>query len=197
VCTAGTRLFVHRSIHDEVVDGIAEQSRALTLGETLDAATTMGPLISASHREKVLGHIDDGVSDGAHLVTGGAAVNRAGFFVEPTILTNTTASMAVMREEIFGPVLCVQAFDDDGLDDLVAKANDTVYGLSASVWTSNISTAHKMARRIKAGSVWINAHNFYDPALPFGGYKQSGWGREQGSEAIKTFTEVKSVCAVL
>jgi phenylacetaldehyde dehydrogenase len=197
VCTSGTRLYVHRSIHDEVVEGIVAESQKLVLGHGLDTKTTMGPLISSDRRVKVLAYVAAGVADGADLVAGGLGVDGDGFFMEPTILSNTNESMSVMREEIFGPVLCVQSFTDEDIDELARKANDTVYGLSASVWTSNVNNAHKMAQRIKAGSVWINTHNFYDPALPFGGYKQSGWGREEGSEAIRMFTEVKSVCAAL
>lgn len=197
VCTSGTRLYVHRSIYDDVIEGIVAESRKLVLGHGLDTKTTMGPLISSDRRAKVLAYVAAGVADGADLVTGGAAVDRDGFFMEPTVLSATTPTMSVMREEIFGPVLCVQPFTDDDVDELARKANDTPYGLSASIWTTNINNAHKMAQRIKAGSVWINTHNFYDPALPFGGYKQSGRGREEGYEAIRNFTEVKSVCAAL
>jgi phenylacetaldehyde dehydrogenase len=197
VCTSGTRLYVHCSIYDDVVEGIVAESRRLILGHGLDPKTTMGPLISSDRRAKVLAYVAAGVADGATLVTGGTAVDRDGFFMEPTVLAAATQAMSVMREEIFGPVLCVQAFTDDDIDELARKANDTPYGLSASIWTTNINNAHKMARRMKAGNVWINTHNFYDPALPFGGYKQSGWDREEGYEAIRNFTEVKSVCVAL
>ncbi|CCB63434.1 MULTISPECIES: aldehyde dehydrogenase [unclassified Hyphomicrobium] len=197
VCTAGTRLYVHKSIHDRVLEGIAEESKKLKIGHGLEPDTTMGPMISSAQLQKVMGFLDQGKQEGAEVVTGGERIGSAGFFMQPTILANTTDSMSVVREEIFGPVLCAQSFSDDELDAIAAKANNTIYGLAASVWTRDISVAHKMAKRIKAGSVWINAHNFYDPALPFGGFKQSGWGREEGSEAIRTFTEVKSVCAVL
>lgn len=197
VCTAGTRLYVHKSIHDRVVEGIAAESHKLKIGHGLNLDTTMGPLISSAQLQKVMGFLDQGKADGADIVTGGGRIGDTGFFMEPTVLTNTKDTMSVVREEIFGPVLCAQAYDGDDLDVVAAKANDTIFGLAASIWTRDISVAHKMARRIKAGSVWINAHNFYDPALPFGGFKQSGWGREEGSEAIRTFTEVKSVCAVL
>ena len=136
-------------------------------GHGLDAKTTLGRLISSERRTKVLEYVAAGVGDGADLVTGRAAVDRDGFFMEPTVLSATTQTMSVMREEIFGPV-CVQSFADDDIDELARKANDTPYGLSASIWTTNINNAHKMAQRIKAGSVWINTHNVYDPALPFG-----------------------------
>ncbi len=130
-----------------------------------------------------MGFLDQGKQEGAEIVTGGERIGSAGFFMQPTILANTTDDMSVVREEIFGPVLCAQSFDNDELDAIAAKANNTIYGLAASVWTRDISVALKMAKRIKAGSVWINAHNFYDPALPFGGFKQSGWGREEGARS--------------
>ncbi|WP_137155322.1 aldehyde dehydrogenase family protein [Rhizobium sp. FKL33] len=197
VCTAGTRLYVHKSIHDRVVEGIAAESRKLKIGHGLELDTTMGPLISSAQLQKVMGFLDQGKSEGAETVIGGGRIGDVGFFMEPTVLTNTHDGMSVVREEIFGPVLCVQAYEDDDLDAIAAKANETIFGLAASIWTRDLSVAHKMAKRIKAGSVWINAHNVFDPALPFGGFKQSGWGREEGAEAIRTFTEVKSVCAVL
>lgn len=197
VCTAGTRLYVHKSIHDRVLEGIAAEGRRLKPGHGLDPETTMGPLISDRQITRVLGYIDAAKAAGAEFVTGGGRLNRSGYFLEPTIVANTTDDMPIVREEIFGPVLSAQSFEDDDLDELARKANDTIFGLSASVWTQNISTAHRMAKRIKAGSVWINTHHFFDPALPFGGFKQSGWGREQGADAIRTFTEVKSVCVAL
>ena len=197
VCTAGTRLYVHKSIHDRVVEGIAGVAQTLRAGHSLDAQTTMGPLISATQLEKVMGYLDLGRSEGADLVSGGSTLGEQGYFMQPTVLANTRRDMAVVREEIFGPVLVTQSFDDEDLNQISAYANDSDFGLAASIWTRDLSTAHKLARMIQAGSVWINQHNFYDPALPFGGYKQSGWGREEGSEAIRTFTELKAVCAAL
>ncbi|WP_138469053.1 aldehyde dehydrogenase [Poseidonocella sp. HB161398] len=197
VCTAGTRLYVHKSIHDQVLEGIAECSKGLKIGHGLDPETTMGPLISSNQLQKVMGYLDEGRAEGAEMVTGGGRIGEAGYFMEPTILAGTTDEMSVSRNEIFGPVLAAQGFGDDDLDAIAARANDSVYGLAASIWTRDISAAHKLAKKVKAGSVWINQHNFYDPALPFGGYKQSGWGREEGAEAIRTFTEVKAVCAAL
>ena len=143
------------------------------------------------------GYIAKGRSDGATVVTGGARVGNEGYFIAPTILTDTRADMAVVREEIFGPVLCAMTFDDDDLDRIASEANRTAYGLAASIWTRNLSTAHKMARRIRAGSVGVNMHGSLDPALPFGGYKQSGWGREKGREVLELYTEVKSVVMAL
>lgn len=197
VCTAGTRLYVHKSIHDKVIEGISLETKKLKVGHGLDIETTMGPLISSGHREKILRYLEKGKNEGAEVAVGGRPCGDAGFFMEPTILTGTSDDMAIVQEEIFGPVLCAQSYSDDDLDKIAEKANNTIYGLAASVWTRDISVAHKMARRLRAGSVWINAHNFYDPALPFGGFKQSGWGREEGAEAIRTFTELKSVCAAL
>ncbi len=197
VCTAGTRLFIHKSIHDRVVEGIAAEAKKLVIGHGLEQATTMGPMISGRQRDRVLAYIEQGRKSGAEFVCGGNSLGENGYFLEPTVLAGTDSSMSVVREEIFGPVLCTMAFGDDDIETLADKANETEFGLSASIWTRDLSTAHKMAKRIKAGSIWINMHNFFDPALPFGGYKQSGWGREQGAEAIRTFTEVKSVCAAL
>ncbi|MDQ0506021.1 aldehyde dehydrogenase family protein [Xanthobacter agilis] len=197
VCTAGSRLIVHRSIHDQVVEGIAAEASKLVIGHGLEPGTTMGPLISSRQIDRVMAYLDQGVAGGASVVCGGGRLGNAGYFMEPTILTGTKAGMAVVDQEIFGPVLCAMSFDDDELDTVAAEANNSPFGLSASIWTRDLSTAHKMAKRIKAGSVWINMHHFFDPALPFGGFKQSGWGREQGADAIRTFTEVKSVCAAL
>lgn len=197
VCTAGTRLYVHDSIRDKVLEGVADASKGLVIGHGLDPATTMGPMISAAQREKVMGYLDEGQSAGAETVIGGKSIDGQGYFMEPTILANTTDSMSVVREEIFGPVLAAQGFSDDDLDAVAAKANNSVFGLAASIWTQDLSAAHKLAKKVKAGSVWVNQHNFFDPSLPFGGFKQSGYGREQGSEAVRTFTEVKSVAIAL
>jgi phenylacetaldehyde dehydrogenase len=155
--------------------------------------TMLGPLVSAKQRARVLGYIDSGVSDGAQLVVGGKAAAGAGYFVEPTVLANTTADMLAAREEIFGPVLCAMPFSDTDIDAIARQANDTDYGLAASIWTRDISAAHKLARRIRAGSIRINSSGGVDPALPLGGYKQSGWGRENGREGTLMYTELKSV----
>ena len=130
-------------------------------------------------------------------LSGGAKKGDAGYFVEPTVLTNTKPDMKVVREEIFGPVLCAEPFDDDDLDRLAKQANDTIYGLAASIWTKDLSMAHKLAHRIKSGTVWVNCHNVFDAAMPFGGYKQSGWGREMGHEALNSYTETKAVTVKL
>ena len=151
-------------------------------------------MISAQQRERILGYIQSGREEGAELVTGGAAVPGDGFFIQPTILRNTTHDMRVVREEIFGPVLSAATFrDSDSVADIVARANDTVYGLSSTIWTKDISRAHQFARRIKAGNVRVNAAGGMDANMPFGGFKQSGWGKENGREGVEAYTEVKSV----
>ncbi|MBD1600603.1 aldehyde dehydrogenase family protein [Pseudomonas typographi] len=197
VCTAGSRLLVHRSIHDRVIEGIIRQAGLLKMGHGLEPETTLGPLISKRQLDRVRHYIEQGQRDGADVISTGLETAESGYFVQPTLLVGASPESAVMREEIFGPVLCVTSFGDEGLHDIARQANDTPFGLSASVWTHDLSTAHTMAKLIKAGSVWVNAHHCFDPALPFGGFKQSGFGREQGAEAIHTFTEVKSVCMKL
>ncbi|MBI3759805.1 MAG: aldehyde dehydrogenase family protein [Deltaproteobacteria bacterium] len=197
VCSAGSRLYAHRRVFDRVVEGVAGIASKIRLGASLDPATEMGPLVSGEQRDRVMGYIEKGRAEGATVVTGGHAPNGAGYFVQPTVLAGTRADMAVVREEIFGPVLCAERFDDDDLDRIAAAANDTSYGLAASIWTRDIGTAHKMASRLRAGSVWINCHNALDAALPFGGFKQSGWGREMGEEVFHSYTEIKAVTAAL
>jgi phenylacetaldehyde dehydrogenase len=153
----------------------------------------MGPVVSDAQRERVTGYIRSGVEDGARVLTGGGRPAGPGYFVEPTVLADTTANMKVVREEIFGPVLCAMSFSDTDVDGIARMANDTEYGLAASIWTRDIGVAHRLARRIKAGSVRINTPGSVDAALPLGGFKQSGWGRENGREGTEIYTEVKSV----
>ena len=197
VCSAGSRLYAHRSVFDKVVEGVAEIASKIKLGASLNPATEMGPLVSEEQRNRVMSYIEKGRKEGAAVVTGGNAPNGQGYFVQPTVLAGTHKDMTVVREEIFGPVLCAERFDDDDLDRIAAMANNTPYGLAASIWTRDISIAHKLATRIRAGSVWINCHNALDAALPFGGFKQSGWGREMGEEVFHAYTEVKAVTAAL
>ncbi len=197
VCAAGSRLYAHRSVFDQLVEGVAQEAGKLKLGHGLNPDTQMGPLVSKEQLERVSGFVSQGRSAGAKVVTGGSRVGDEGYFMAPTILTETQPEMSVVREEIFGPVLCAMTFEDDDLDRISAEANRTSYGLAASIWTRNVGTAHKMARRIKAGSVGINMHGTLDPAMPFGGYKQSGWGREKGREVIDLYTEVKAVAVAL
>jgi phenylacetaldehyde dehydrogenase len=192
VCAAGSRLYAHKSVFDRIVEGIAGRAQTLKIGAGIDPDTELGPLVSQEQLERVTGYLDAGRRAGARVVTGGSRADREGYFVEPTILTDTTGDMSVVREEIFGPVLCAMSFDDSDLDRIAAEANDTGYGLSAYVWTQNLGVAHKIARKLKSGYIRING-GALDNSLPFGGYKQSGWGRENGREGIETFTEVKSV----
>lgn len=193
VCAAGSRLFVHRSVADRVIEGIVARARALRVAPGLSPDAEIGPVISARQRERVMGYIDSGRAEGAQVVAGGQAVQGEGFFIQPTVLVNTRPDMKVVREEIFGPVLSTQLFDDDSLEQLAARGNDTEYGLSASIWTRDLRTAHQMVRRLHAGNVRVNAAAALDFAMPFGGYKQSGWGRENGREGVEAYTELKSV----
>jgi phenylacetaldehyde dehydrogenase len=196
-CTAGSRLFAHKSIYDRVVAGIQAEAGKLRIGHGIDPETTLGPLVSEEQHRRVTGYIAAGRGAGAEVVTGGGTAGNRGYFVEPTVLARTHRDMSVVREEIFGPVVCVQPFEEDDLDGIARFANDTEYGLSASIWTQNLTKAHSLARRIKAGTVWINTHNWGDPAFPFGGFKQSGWGREMGKEVMELYTETKAVGARL
>jgi phenylacetaldehyde dehydrogenase len=196
-CCAGSRLYAHKSVYDKVVAGVADIASKIKVGPGLDPATEMGPLVSNEQFDRVTGYIEDGRQSGAKVAVGGSRVGNLGYFVAPTVLENTTPHMKVVREEIFGPVVCTEPFGDDDLDAIAKQANDTIYGLAASVWTRNGGTAHKLASRIRSGTVWINCHNVFDASLPFGGYKQSGWGREMGEEVFHNYTEVKAVTAAL
>lgn len=198
VCVAGSRLYVHKKVFDKVVEGVVERAKKLKVGPGIEPETQMGPLISQKQFDRVSGYIDSGTSQGAEVVVGGKRVEgRAGFFMQPTVLAETNRDMRVVREEIFGPVVCAMPIDDDDIDRIARVANDTDYGLSAYIWTRDISVAHKMAKKMKAGLVRINGGAGLDYALPFGGYKQSGWGRENGREGIEAYTEVKSVSVAL
>jgi acyl-CoA reductase-like NAD-dependent aldehyde dehydrogenase len=195
VCAAGSRLLVERAVYDEVVSKLAERAEATPLGDPTDKATRMGPLVSASQMETVLGYIEKGRSEGARLVAGGRRASEVnsgrGYFVRPTVFAQVEPHMAIAQEEIFGPVLAAIPFEN--AEDAVAKANATIYGLAAGIWTRDVSRAHRIARAIRAGTIWINTYNLYDPALPFGGFKQSGFGRELGLEALDSYLETKSV----
>ena len=191
VCCAGSRLYVHKKHFDNVVADISDIAASMKLGSGLDPNTQMGPLVSARQQERVCGYIQQGLDSGARATTGGAAADGPGFFVQPTVLVDVDQNASVAREEIFGPVLVAMPFDD--MDEAIRIANDSQYGLGASIWSNNLSAVHRMVPQIQSGSIWVNCHSILDPALPFGGFKQSGLGREMGHEAIEHYTEVKSV----
>ena len=195
VCVANSRLLVEHTVRDAFIERLATLARRLRIGPGLDPDSELGPLVSAEHRSTVEGLVNASLAAGATAVTGGRPRSGSGFFFEPTILTNVGRDTPAVREEVFGPVLCATTFAE--LDEAVALANDTRYGLAGSVWTRNLRTAHRVAAEVKAGLFWINTHGRPDVAVPFGGYKQSGWGREQGRDAVESYTELKSVMAYL
>ncbi|MEM9416277.1 MAG: aldehyde dehydrogenase family protein [Planctomycetota bacterium] len=192
VCSAGSRLFIEDDVFDDVLAGVSDIARNMKVGDGFDASTEMGPLVSKEQHDRVKGYLDEGKACGAKVTVGGDLIDRPGYFVQPTVIANVNDDMKVVKEEIFGPVVTALPFKDDR--EIAARANDTDYGLAAGVWTQDISKAHKLAKSIRAGSVWINSYNIFDAALPFGGYKQSGWGREMGYAAVENYLETKSVC---
>ena len=195
VCAAGSRLFVERGIHERFVADLAARADAIVLGDPRDKATRMGPVVSKAQMDTVLGYLSAGTAEGARVAAGGRRASEVnggkGYFVRPTVFDGVAPEMTIAREEIFGPVLAVLPFDDAA--DAVRQANATTYGLAAGVWTRDLGKAHKVARAIQAGTVWVNTYNLYDPALPFGGFKESGFGRELGVEALDGYLETKSV----
>ena len=192
VCAAGSRLLVQKGVHDELVENVAAGAGKMKIGDPFDKETRIGAVVSEKQMETVLGYIETGKEEGASVVAGGRRADiRPGYFVEPTVFDGVTPDMTIAREEIFGPVLATLSFDD--VDDAIEQANDTMYGLAAAVWTRDIKKAHYVASRLKAGTVWINTYNLYDPAMPFGGFKQSGYGRDLGRHALEQYTETKAV----
>jgi acyl-CoA reductase-like NAD-dependent aldehyde dehydrogenase len=192
-CQCPSRIFVHEAVFDRVVNGVVEIARGMKIGPGWDPETRIGPLVSDEQLARVQEFVASGIEEGAELVTGGGRPERPGYFMEPTVFTRTNRDMRIVREEIFGPVTCIQSFADTDLEDVARQANDTIYGLIASVWTKDLGTAHKLAEMIKAGVVGINHHGGGDIYAPFGGYKQSGWGREFGAESLDMYLETKTV----
>ncbi|TAN31845.1 aldehyde dehydrogenase family protein [bacterium] len=193
VCSAGSRLFIQEKVYEQTVDELSKSVRDLRLGPGIDPMTQMGPLVSKTQMERVLGYIGDGNQEGARLVTGGGREDAlpAGYFVKPTVFADVDGRMRIAQEEIFGPVVAAIPFSSE--EDLVAKANRSVYGLVAGVWTNDVKRAHRVAHALQAGTVYVNCYHVADPATPWGGYKQSGWGRELGPYALDLYTEIKNV----
>ncbi len=194
-CCAGSRLYVDSKIFDQVVAGVSDHASKIKIGSGLEPSTDMGPLVSAEQMNRVCSYLESGFAEGAKATVGGSRHGDKGYFVKPTVLVNTHDKMKVVQEEIFGPVVTAIPFSDT--DELIAKANDSAYGLAAGIWTRDIKKGHRIASQLRAGTVWINCYNIFDAALPFGGYKQSGWGREMGHDALELYTEVKAVCSAL
>jgi len=190
-CTAGSRLFVEEKIHDELVERLAERSKGRRIGDPLDPATEQGPQVSDEQMQKILGYVDIGKKEGAKLVSGGRRLGDRGFFVEPTVFDRVTDDMTIARDEIFGPVVGVLPFRT--IEEVVERANKTHYGLAAAIWTKDLDKAHLFAKKVQAGTVWINCYHMVDTTTPFGGFKMSGQGRENGEAALEHYTELKTV----
>lgn len=194
-CAAASRLYIERPIYEKVIEGISDIARKLKMGHGMDRETEIGPLISKRQLERILRYVENGKGEGAEVVCGGKRSGNKGYFVEPTLLAKARHGMEIVEEELFGPILSAMPFDN--FDEAVALANDNRYGLAAGVWTNDLSKAHRLARAIRSGTVWINCYNIFNAALPFGGCKRSGWGREMGKEAIDLYTELKTICVHL
>src|ERR1700683_3158307 len=191
-CCAGSRLYVQKSVYDQVVEGVSDYAKKIRVGSGLDPKTQMGPLVSEEQLSRVCGYLEAGVNEGAKAMARRRNAEGKGYFVQPTVLVDTNENMKVVQEEIFGPVVTAMPFDD--AEEILPRANNSAYGLAAAVWTRDINKAHHVAEQLRAGTVWINCYNIFDAALPFGGYKESGWGREMGHDALNLYTQTKAVC---
>ena len=194
-CCAGSRLFVEQKVYDDVVDRIAEKNKNTKVGDPFDPETNQGPQVDQAQFDKILQYVEYGKKDGASCVSGGKRVGNKGYFVEPTMFANVTDDMRIARDEIFGPVLSVLKFKDTG--DLIRRANNTNFGLAAAVWTRDVAKAHRFAKEVRAGTVWVNCYDVFDAGAPFGGFKQSGLGRELGEAGLDAYTESKTVTVSL
>jgi phenylacetaldehyde dehydrogenase len=190
-CTEPARMLVQRGVYEEFLERLGAAAESFPVGSPFDPGALAGPLVSSQQRERVLGYVESGRNEGAVVAHGGVALDRPGYYVAPTVLTGTTPAMKIEREEVFGPVVSVAPFD--AVEEVIARANGTSYGLAAGVWTNDLRIVQRMVRELQAGSVWVNTYNLFDPALPFGGYKQSGWGRESGTAALEQYTRLKAV----
>ncbi|MBO9123932.1 MULTISPECIES: aldehyde dehydrogenase family protein [unclassified Rhizobium] len=195
VCVAGSRVYAHRAVYEQLVEGLAREADKLKLGHGLDPQTDLGPLVNRKQADRVAGFISEATNEGVEIIAGGAQVGEEKTFYRPTVVTGVRQDLRMMQEEIFGPVVAVTPFDD--VDEAISYANDSPYGLAASVWTADLSAAHRLSARVRSGTVWINCHSYFSPELPKGGHKQSGWGYENGAPGLENYLELKTVCAVI